>query len=409
MQSHGVLRGRHGAAFRLDRINLVNPHTIYRTEQTQAVDGIADGDSHQPRSALGVASPPETAAEERHAPAPRRLSRHRTASIAVSLFSAATAPLSPVEHETPEFADQVHIQVTLERGHQIQRVFLAHRPFVGALVDQRRKDVRDGGKLTVDDDERARAEHLTATIAATDMSSAYIASADFQGADVGAVDMSGSNLTGADLSNARMTSIILANANLTDANLSGAKLKGADLRGALLLRTDLTGADLREAKVPAPLDGFAEDLRETLAMHHQWITTNATQGECADLSGKDLQSIDFSGLNLCGANLEGACLEQARLNSSLMLFANLRGANLAGANLANAQLNGADFSGASLCGASLVHADLGPAEFGRDSGSSEPKYWPTKLVKADLTNANLCEANLAEADLREARLEHDSV
>jgi len=145
MQSHGVLRGRHGAAFRLDRINLVNPHTIYRTEQTQAVDGIADGDSHQPRSALGVASPPETAAEERHAPAPRRLSRHRTASIAVSLFSAATAPLSPVEHETPEFADQVHIQVTLERGHQIQRVFLAHRPFVGALVDQRRKDVRDGG------------------------------------------------------------------------------------------------------------------------------------------------------------------------------------------------------------------------------------------------------------------------
>ena len=156
MQSHGVLRGRHGAAFRLDRINLVNPHTIYRTEQTQAVDGIADGDSHQPRSALGVASPPETAAEERHAPAPRRLSRHRTASIAVSLFSAATAPLSPVEHETPEFADQVHIQVTLERGHQIQRVFLAHRPFVGALVDQRRKDVRDGGKLTVDDDERAR-------------------------------------------------------------------------------------------------------------------------------------------------------------------------------------------------------------------------------------------------------------
>ena len=123
--------------------------------------------------------------------------------------------------------------------------------------------------------------------------------------------------------------------------------------------SNLTGADLREAKVPVMLDGFLEGVQETLALHHQWITTNATQGVCADLSDKNLQSVDFSGLNLCGANLEGACLEQARLKNSLMLFANLRGVNRDGANLADSRLNGADFSEAGLCGASAAHLSVG--------------------------------------------------
>ncbi|MEE8499973.1 MAG: hypothetical protein V3S27_05305, partial [Kiloniellales bacterium] len=33
-------------------IDPVNPVYIYKVEQIHAVDGIADGDSHQPRSAL---------------------------------------------------------------------------------------------------------------------------------------------------------------------------------------------------------------------------------------------------------------------------------------------------------------------------------------------------------------------
>ncbi len=33
-------------------IEPVNPVYIYKVEQIHAVDGIADGDSHQPRSAL---------------------------------------------------------------------------------------------------------------------------------------------------------------------------------------------------------------------------------------------------------------------------------------------------------------------------------------------------------------------
>ena len=35
-------------------IDPVNPVYIYKVEQIHAVDGIGDGDSHQPRSALGV-------------------------------------------------------------------------------------------------------------------------------------------------------------------------------------------------------------------------------------------------------------------------------------------------------------------------------------------------------------------
>ncbi|MFB3066681.1 MAG: pentapeptide repeat-containing protein, partial [Planctomycetota bacterium] len=83
-----------------------------------------------------------------------------------------------------------------------------------AYADLRPGTMRDAqhklAKLIVSDDERVRAAHVTATIAATDMSSAYLASSDFQGADVAEVDMSSSNLTGADFSNARMNSIIIS-------------------------------------------------------------------------------------------------------------------------------------------------------------------------------------------------------
>ncbi len=46
---------------RIDRTHIVgsiepvNSVYIYKVEQIHAVDGIADGDSHQPRSALGAA------------------------------------------------------------------------------------------------------------------------------------------------------------------------------------------------------------------------------------------------------------------------------------------------------------------------------------------------------------------
>ncbi len=45
---------------RIDRTHIVgsidpvNPAYIYKVEQIHAVDGIADGDSNQPRSALGL-------------------------------------------------------------------------------------------------------------------------------------------------------------------------------------------------------------------------------------------------------------------------------------------------------------------------------------------------------------------
>ena len=64
--SPGLGRGKIRAG-PLDRIGIdrtrdpgstdpVNPVTIYKAEQIHALDGIADGDSHRPRSALGAAA-----------------------------------------------------------------------------------------------------------------------------------------------------------------------------------------------------------------------------------------------------------------------------------------------------------------------------------------------------------------
>ena len=76
------------APSRLDRIRFdrthivgsidpVNPVYIYKVEQIQAVDGIADGDSHQPRSALSVAE---------RAKVPQRSDRHAGDGSAEALF-----------------------------------------------------------------------------------------------------------------------------------------------------------------------------------------------------------------------------------------------------------------------------------------------------------------------------------
>ncbi len=56
---HGCHAGPRPDRIRIDRTHIVgsidpvNPVYIYKVEQIHAVDGIADGDSHQPRSALG--------------------------------------------------------------------------------------------------------------------------------------------------------------------------------------------------------------------------------------------------------------------------------------------------------------------------------------------------------------------
>ncbi len=57
MRSPSLERIRIDRTHIVGSIDPVNPVYIYKVEQIHAVDGIAEGDSNQPRSALGQARP----------------------------------------------------------------------------------------------------------------------------------------------------------------------------------------------------------------------------------------------------------------------------------------------------------------------------------------------------------------
>lgn len=72
----------------------------------------------------------------------------------------------------------------------------------------------------------------------------------------------------------------------------------------------------------------ADELKEKINLHFQWVNTYGKEGRRADLSGADLSGADLSEANLSEANLSGAALSAAVLSGADLSGANLRGANL---------------------------------------------------------------------------------
>ena len=100
------------------------------------------------------------------------------------------------------------------------------------------------------------------------------------------------------------------------------------------------------------------ELKEILKLHNQWLKTNGSEGQKADLSDADLWGADLSEANLMNANLMGADLSYAHLMNANLRSANLRYANLSEANLRNANLSEANLRNADLRNANLIGADL---------------------------------------------------
>ena len=110
------------------------------------------------------------------------------------------------------------------------------------------------------------------------------------------------------------------------------------------------------------------ELKEILKLHTQWLKTNGSEGQKADLSDADLWGADLSEANLMNANLMGADLSyanlsdadlsEANLSYAHLMNANLRSANLRYANLRHANLTNANLRNADLRNANLIGADL---------------------------------------------------
>ena len=91
-------------------------------------------------------------------------------------------------------------------------------------------------------------------------------------------DLKGVNLSGANLSGA-----ILRDCNLAGAILAGAILKNADLLGAKLDGVDLSGADCTGANIARSAENFSLKIQRSLESHFNWINSNGSSGQRADL------------------------------------------------------------------------------------------------------------------------------
>ncbi|MDH4229654.1 MAG: pentapeptide repeat-containing protein [Nitrospirota bacterium] len=116
-----------------------------------------------------------------------------------------------------------------------------------------------------------------------------------------------------------------------------------------------------------------EALKSVLAAHRDWVYSEGSRGERADLSGRDLSGMDLSdvvldrarlvradlhGADLTGASLRGADLTWCNLKAARLSGADLHEANLAEVDLSGARLKNADFTNADLEGADLRGADI---------------------------------------------------
>ena len=90
-------------------------------------------------------------------------------------------------------------------------------------------------------------------------------------------------------------------------------------------------------------------ISEVLASHKEWLDSDGSRGERAELQNSVMQQA-----NLYGANLERADLSGARLSVADLMRANLRGANLRGADLWMSDMKDAILDGTDLRGANLT-------------------------------------------------------
>ena len=100
------------------------------------------------------------------------------------------------------------------------------------------------------------------------------------------------------------------------------------------------------------------ELKKILKLHKQWLKTNGSKGQKADLSYANLSEANLSGANLSEANFRNADLWGADLRSANLSDANLSDANLSYVNLSYANLSYANLSEANLRNANLRNADL---------------------------------------------------
>jgi len=89
-------------------------------------------------------------------------------------------------------------------------------------------------------------------------------------------------------------------------------------------------------------------LKEVLAMHDKWVTTEGKEGTRLSIRNAVLQEADLHGANLQDAELEGARLSVADLMQANLRRANLRNADFWMADMKDAILQGADLQGANL-------------------------------------------------------------
>lgn len=89
-------------------------------------------------------------------------------------------------------------------------------------------------------------------------------------------------------------------------------------------------------------------LKEVLAMHEKWVTTQGKEGTRLSVRNAVLQEADLHGANLQDAELEGARLSVADLMQANLRRANLRNADFWMADMKDAILQGADLQGANL-------------------------------------------------------------
>jgi uncharacterized protein YjbI with pentapeptide repeats len=89
-------------------------------------------------------------------------------------------------------------------------------------------------------------------------------------------------------------------------------------------------------------------LKEVLALHEKWISTEGKEGARLSMRNAGLQEADLHGANLQDADLEGARLSVADLMEANLRRANLRNADFWMADLKDAILQGADLQGANL-------------------------------------------------------------
>ncbi len=103
-------------------------------------------------------------------------------------------------------------------------------------------------------------------------------------------------------------------------------------------------------------------IKDVLAAHKEWLESDGTHGERAELQNAILQQADLHKADLTRADLSGVRMSVADLMCANFTGADLRGADLWMSDMKDATLDGADLRGANLGGVTgLTSAQLDSA------------------------------------------------